>query len=75
MANSQGIDLSKEWEQMIKKKLYGRDNNRYKKNNKYFLVLFIIFRRVTFLLYCLTYTAKTKKINVALYYIILIYFI
>ncbi len=31
MANSQGIDLSKEWEQMIKKKLYGRDNNRYEK--------------------------------------------
>ena len=31
MANSQGIDLSKEWEQMVDKKLYGRDNNRYDK--------------------------------------------
>jgi NTP pyrophosphatase (non-canonical NTP hydrolase) len=29
MANSQGIDLSKEWEQMMAKKHYGRDNNRF----------------------------------------------
>jgi hypothetical protein len=31
MANSQGSNLSKKWEQMVSKKLYGRDNNRYKK--------------------------------------------
>jgi len=29
MANSQGIDLSKEWKWMMSEKLYGRDNNRY----------------------------------------------
>ncbi len=31
MANSQGIDLSKEWKQMVDKKLYDRDNNRFAK--------------------------------------------
>jgi len=31
MANSQGIDLSKEWGKMVDKKLYGRDNNRFAK--------------------------------------------
>src|SRR3989344_4844129 len=31
MANSHEINLSKEWEQMVDKKLYGRDNNRYDK--------------------------------------------
>lgn len=31
MANSQGIDLSEEWKQMVDKKLYGRDNDRYEK--------------------------------------------
>ena len=31
MANSQGIDLSKEWERMMNEKHYGRDNNRYTK--------------------------------------------
>lgn len=31
MANSQKIDLSKEWEEMMKKKLYGRDKDRFKK--------------------------------------------
>lgn len=33
MANSQEIDLQKEWEQMMKKKQYGRDNNRYTKKS------------------------------------------
>ncbi len=31
MANSQGIDLQKEWEQLMNEKLYGRDQNRYTK--------------------------------------------
>ncbi|MFW6286164.1 MAG: nucleotide pyrophosphohydrolase [Nanoarchaeota archaeon] len=31
MANAQGIELSKEWEEMVQKKLYGRDKNRYTK--------------------------------------------
>lgn len=31
MANSQGIDLSKEWEKMMNEKHYGRDKDRYKK--------------------------------------------
>ncbi len=31
MANSQNIDLQKEWQQMMDKKQYGRDKNRYKK--------------------------------------------
>lgn len=29
MANSQGIDLSKEWKKLLEQKLYGRDKNRY----------------------------------------------
>ncbi|MEK6852426.1 MAG: nucleotide pyrophosphohydrolase [Nanoarchaeota archaeon] len=31
MANSQGIDLQKEWERMMNEKHYGRDQNRYAK--------------------------------------------
>jgi len=31
IANSQGIDLQKEWDQMMKIKQYGRDQNRYEK--------------------------------------------
>ncbi|MFW6009320.1 MAG: MazG nucleotide pyrophosphohydrolase domain-containing protein [archaeon] len=31
MANSEGIDLSKEWENMINYKLYKRDNERFEK--------------------------------------------
>ncbi|MDP2749476.1 MAG: MazG nucleotide pyrophosphohydrolase domain-containing protein [Nanoarchaeota archaeon] len=31
MANSQGIDLQKEWEQMMNEKQYGRDKNRFDK--------------------------------------------
>ncbi len=31
MANSQGIDLTEEWEKMMSEKCYGRDNDRYKK--------------------------------------------
>lgn len=31
MANSQGIDLSEEWKRMMKEKLYGRDNYRFKR--------------------------------------------
>lgn len=31
MANSHGIDLQEEWKQMMKKKHYGRDKDRYKK--------------------------------------------
>ena len=31
MANSQGIDLQKEWERLMKEKQYGRDQNRYDK--------------------------------------------
>ncbi len=34
LANSQGIDLSKEWEKMVKSKLYGRDKNRFEKKNR-----------------------------------------
>jgi NTP pyrophosphatase (non-canonical NTP hydrolase) len=31
MANSQGINLSKEWNYMVETKLYNRDKDRYKK--------------------------------------------
>jgi NTP pyrophosphatase (non-canonical NTP hydrolase) len=31
MANSQNIDLQKEWEKMIDKKCYGRDRDRFTK--------------------------------------------
>lgn len=31
MANSQGINLQKEWEKMIREKNYGRDQERYTK--------------------------------------------
>ena len=31
MANSLGIDLQKEWEQIMNEKYYGRDQNRYNK--------------------------------------------
>ncbi len=31
MANSQGVDLQKEWDEMMEKKCYGRDKNRYNK--------------------------------------------
>lgn len=33
MANSLEIDLSKEWDHMLKNKLYGRDKNRFTKNH------------------------------------------
>ena len=31
MANSQGIDLQREWEKMMAEKQYGRDQNRFEK--------------------------------------------
>ncbi len=31
MANSQGVDLQREWDEMMEKKCYGRDKNRYTK--------------------------------------------
>ncbi len=31
MANSQNIELQKEWDEMMEKKCYGRDKNRYSK--------------------------------------------
>jgi NTP pyrophosphatase (non-canonical NTP hydrolase) len=31
MANSKGINLQEEWDRMMKEKLYGRDNERYRK--------------------------------------------
>ncbi len=33
LANSHKIDLQKEWEQMMSKKHYGRDQNRYTKKD------------------------------------------
>lgn len=31
LANGEGIDLQVEWDKMIKKKLYGRDNQRFER--------------------------------------------
>ena len=31
IANREGIDMQKEWEEMMEKKQYGRDNNRFEK--------------------------------------------
>ena len=34
IANSNGIDLQKEWEEMMQKKHYGRDKNRFERQPK-----------------------------------------